>query len=515
MSGSTDWSNLIIKVAFDEVDKTNTEISMSLTCHQIPPGKRRLVISRTRPFSISFRSDFTKAAIPEFKDLTLRKQQLTSKDEDDPINLEIVTVTGKVLAHASTCFSELRKCSVRKKPTALAFFNSENEPLGYCFIEGVAISRKLSFLDYVRNGMEINLMVGIDFTRSNGDPFVQPDSLHANNTDEPNDYVMVIKTVGEILKHYDSDQKFPVYGFGAKLPPYHTYSSDCFALSGDFFTPEVEGIDGILDSYTRALQTVKLHGPSRFAPLLRHAGQWAVSARDAGNRYLLVLIITDGELSDLEETIDEIVTLSELPVSLVIVGVGNGDFEKMKVLDADDSPLYSKGKRMARDIVQFVPFEDFKNKSFQELAVATLEEVPREVMSYFTLHKLQPSESFDFLKASRAKLKAQIVAQGFEPGFVAKVMGEGLPTDNLLHALDVMNFSLARRLNQVSRVPPPDTKKKKIVDEKLSVCKICLDNPCDARLLPCTHQVACMQCSKDLGLLCPLCRATIDKIILI
>ena len=38
---------------------------------------------------------------------------------------------------------------------------------------------------------------------------------------------------------------------------------------------------------------------------------------------------------------------------------------------------------MCRDIVQFVPFADFKDRSFHELAMATLDEVPREVVNYF------------------------------------------------------------------------------------------------------------------------------------
>jgi len=56
----------------------------------------------------------------------------------------------------------------------------------------------------------------------------------------------------------------------------------------------------------------------------------------------------------------------------------------MEVLDADDQPLYSQKfkKQMERDIVQFVPFRDFKNNPVQ-LAKETLEEVPNQLLSYF------------------------------------------------------------------------------------------------------------------------------------
>lgn len=47
-----------------------------------------------------------------------------------------------------------------------------------------------------------------------------------------------------------------------------------------------------------------------------------------------------------------------MPLSIIIVGVGEANFDKMDVLDADDTPLYSNAhkKQMERDIVQFVPF---------------------------------------------------------------------------------------------------------------------------------------------------------------
>lgn len=56
---------------------------------------------------------------------------------------------------------------------------------------------------------------------------------------------------------------------------------------------------------------------------------------------------------DMNETIDEIVRGTDLPLSIVIVGVGSADFSSMDVLDADEVPLYSKKykKQMSRDIV--------------------------------------------------------------------------------------------------------------------------------------------------------------------
>ena len=62
----------------------------------------------------------------------------------------------------------------------------------------------------------------------------------------------------------------------------------------------------------------------------------------------------------MEETIAEIVQGSDLPLSIIIVGVGDADFAQMEALDGDVTPLYSGRLRRYRnrDIVQFVPFRD-------------------------------------------------------------------------------------------------------------------------------------------------------------
>lgn len=62
------------------------------------------------------------------------------------------------------------------------------------------------------------------------------------------------------------------------------------------------------------------------------------------------------------DTREAIVHASHLPMSVIIVGVGNADFTDMQILDGDNGILRSpKGEPVLRDIVQFVPFKDFKH----------------------------------------------------------------------------------------------------------------------------------------------------------
>ena len=77
--------------------------------------------------------------------------------------------------------------------------------------------------------------------------------------------------------------------------------------------------------------------------------------------YFIILILTDGEINDMNETIDQIAEISQknLPISIIIVGVGNEDFSNMVRLDGDDMSL----RENISDIVQFVKFKDVVQKS--------------------------------------------------------------------------------------------------------------------------------------------------------
>lgn len=82
-------------------------------------------------------------------------------------------------------------------------------------------------------------------------------------------------------------------------------------------------------------------------------------------QYFVLLIITDGVITDMDQTRAAIVAASHLPMSIIIVGVGGADFTDMEILDGDDGRLKApSGEPAVRDIVQFVPYRKFQNVSW-------------------------------------------------------------------------------------------------------------------------------------------------------
>lgn len=91
--------------------------------------------------------------------------------------------------------------------------------------------------------------------------------------------------------------------------------------------------------------------------------------------YFVLLILTDGNIHDMKETKELIIQASKLPCSIIIVGVGNSDFDQMIDLDSDENLLKDhKNNFASRDIVQFVKFREAIARN--NLAEELLKEIP-------------------------------------------------------------------------------------------------------------------------------------------
>uniref|UniRef100_A0A3P9CPW4 Copine Vb n=1 Tax=Maylandia zebra TaxID=106582 RepID=A0A3P9CPW4_9CICH len=299
------------------------------------------------------------------------------------------TTSYRELARGQSQFNVYEVINTKKKMKKKKYVNS-----GTVTLLSFSVESEFTFLDYIKGGTQINFTVAIDFTASNGNPS-QSTSLHYMNPYQLNAYAMALKAVGEIIQDYDSDKMFPALGFGAKLPPDWRVSHE-FPLNGNIENPYCNGIEGILEAYHQSLKTVQLYGPTNFAPVVNHVARYAAAVQD-GSQYFVLLIITDGVISDMAQTKEAIVNGAKLPMSIIIVGVGQAEFDAMVELDGDDIRISSRGKLAERDIVQFVPFRDYMDRtgnhvlSMARLAKDVLAEIPDQFISYMKSRGIKPN----------------------------------------------------------------------------------------------------------------------------
>ncbi|XP_030959737.1 protein BONZAI 3-like [Quercus lobata] len=334
---------------------------------------------------------------PIWKPLCLSIQQFGSKD--NPLIIECFDFNSSgnhvLIGKLQKSVADLEKLHIERRGANLTLpsphQDHEKVLKGQLFVDQFCEKQQYSFLDYISSGFELNFMVAVDFTASNGNPW-NPDSLHhIDPFGRLNPYQQAIMEVGEVIQFYDSNRRFPAWGFGGRT--IDGTISHCFNLNGSTGAFEVEGVEGIMAAYARALHNVALAGPTLFGPVINTAAQIAgQSVSYNSNKYFVLLIITDGVITDLQETKDALVRASDLPLSILIVGVGGADFREMEVLDADNGRRLesSTGRVATRDIVQFVPMREVHGGQIS-VVQALLEELPGQFLTYMRCRDIKPS----------------------------------------------------------------------------------------------------------------------------
>ncbi|KAK1441188.1 hypothetical protein QVD17_07029 [Tagetes erecta] len=343
-----------------------------------------------------------------------------------------------------------------------------------------------------------NLIVGIDFTKSNewtGSRSFNRKSLH-HIGDGLNPYEQAITIIGKTLASFDEDNLIPCYGFGDAS----THDQEVFS----FFPEErfCNGFEEVLSRYREIVPNLKLAGPTSFAPVIEQA---TTIVEQSGGQYHVLLIIADGQVTrsvDTEpghfspqeqRTVDAIVQASKLPLSIVLVGVGDGPWDMMREFD-DNIPARNF------DNFQFVNFTEIMSKNVPptrketEFALSALMEIPSQYKATIELDILGTQKGVPH----RVALPPPIHS--------ASAFSHSKPSHTSNGSQSVYSQSnLAPRYDQTSSQSTTPHVPSSTYDNK--VCPICLTDPKDMAF-GCGHQTCC-DCGQTLES-CPICRKSID-----
>lgn len=245
-----------------------------------------------------------------------------------------------------------------------------------------------SFIDYVQSGLKLKTIFAFDFSTSTG-LIIHPDSIHSRDIDCGNICFKPLKLAADFLSDHSRNQEIEAYGFGStksNLPAFQ--QKDPFRLN-DPKVPII-GSEDLIANYVGSLSEIEQLEPTNLAPIIEIARVEAQKCQmDAQkykklNDYTLLIVFTDGKINDMDHTIEKIISASSLPLSIVIVGLGNltnKDLAKMIRLDSDNLCL-TQGKAQAhRDICNFVLYET-------EIGFTSgiMNEVPKQIREYELKH---------------------------------------------------------------------------------------------------------------------------------
>ena len=237
---------------------------------------------------------------------------------------------------------------------------------------------KHTFVDYIikMNG-RFNVAFAIDFTGSNYNQSRGIDR-HCYNKDISNNYyIKAIKFCGTVLDEYSSDHIYPTFGFGAYV--YNT-TSHCFNINLKN-NPGILTLDNVIQEYRECLYKIQLSGPTNICPVIDNFKNM-IKNNISNSIYNVLMIITDGIISDIYQVINSVVDAQSLPLSINIIGIGEEPTEEMRKLNLERGPLYdSYGKRMDRKVVTYIHFQKYQN-NFNLLKNDLMKTIPENVIDY-------------------------------------------------------------------------------------------------------------------------------------
>jgi len=213
-----------------------------------------------------------------------------------------------------------------------------------------------------------NIIVGVDFTASNewqGRNSFDHKSLHTISKSKRNPYQKVITSIASTLSVFDDDNLIPVFGFGDTT----TKDESVFSFTSD--NSPCKGFLHVLECYEDVVKRTELSGPTSFVPIIDKA----VEITKLNWGYHILIIIADGQVEEDADIITRqaIVKASYYPLSIIVVGVGDGPWDNMLTYDEKlPSRLF--------DNFQFVDYSEASKKSSKapdlNFALQALMEIP-------------------------------------------------------------------------------------------------------------------------------------------
>ena len=243
-----------------------------------------------------------------------------------------------------------------------------------------------SLLDYLESDMHLNTTLSIDFSETSGT------NTHHLIKDETT-FQNLMNNFINLLEPYNEDEYFYIYGYGFQLKENSKEVSNMFPITQDIDRPSVAK-KNINSTYCRFLEDIKFSKiKTNLDLIIKQFNEKIKEDIDDYDirEYNVLLLFANNDINNEKEFYNEFILSSDLPISLVIIGLGKGPFTKLENVEKNFWNITdNSGNKAKRKNIKFISFNNL-GKNYQRTVKNSLVDIPDQMTEYLILKNIKPS----------------------------------------------------------------------------------------------------------------------------
>ena len=251
------------------------------------------------------------------------------------------------------------------------------------------ICRKKNFfslIDYLERDIHLNTSLAIDFSETN--------EINTHHLGEGGITVFgnLMNNFIDLLWPYNDDEFFYIFGYGFELLNGNIEEENLYPINRTPESPSTQK-NNIMAAYSNFLKHINFSKiKSNLNLIIKKFNEKIKEEVDLYdiNEYNILLLFVNNDIYNNEEFANEIILSSELPISVVIIGLGKGPFKQLENSQKNFMNLKDSNKKRAkRKNFKFVSFNKL-DKNYLKTVKNALIGIPDQMIEFFTLKNIIP-----------------------------------------------------------------------------------------------------------------------------
>jgi hypothetical protein len=240
----------------------------------------------------------------------------------------------------------------------------------------IACKRKnfFSLLQFIYNDFHLLTSFCIDFSTNS--------SIHKDKKN----FEELLQTFLYTLVPYNDGKFFNCYSYGLKvLKTKKDYINELFPLNRK--TPSIE-IEEVIPYFEKGFtKFVSSKSENDFGLIIKNFNDTIKQNSELEDKqYNLFILFASYDVIDGQNLLNELLETSKLNISIVIIGLGNGSFEKTNSIING-----LNGGLLKRNCVKFIQMNNNNNNNIMEIVQQSLIDIPDSMIDFFCDNNILPT----------------------------------------------------------------------------------------------------------------------------